>query len=250
MIEQLKSIILYLLAFISPKRTYAQHLEDVAILDIFGDVKTFIDIGANNGYSVSNTFLFASKGAKGLCFEPVKKIYKRLYAFYIFNSQIKTFQIGLSNKKDSIKIREDGLLSSIVATEDESCKVLLDKYTNKNAQIIEIQVDTLESILSSYPEFYNTDIVSLDVEGHELSVLEGIDFQKFTTKCFVVETHGKNDKISWKHQDYEKIDQILQNNGYQAMIKNQNNTFWINQKHLNKEKIEKVIESYPRYLKV
>lgn len=249
MIEKFKSIILYFLSLLKSKKSYAQHLEDLTCIELFNQIEKFIDIGANDGYSVSNTFLFALQGAKGLSFEPVQKIYNRLSAFYWFNSKVKTFKLGLSNKKDTIQIREDGLLSSILDTEDESCKVLLKKYSKENASIAEIQVDTLDNILQKYSEFYDNDVVSLDVEGHEFTVLEGINFQKFQTKCFIIETHGENSETSWQHQDYDKIDTLLQENNYEAVLKNQNNTFWIHKIYLDPKKVNQIIKQFPGYSK-
>ncbi len=205
---------------------------------ILGEIKKFIDIGANDGISVSNTFLFALKGARGLSFEPVKKIYRQLTSLYSFNSKIKCFQIGLSDRKGFLEIRQDGLLSSFVETEDIGCKKLLDKYSNKNASIDKVPIDTLQNILVQYSEFKEVDFVSLDVEGHELNVLKGIDFSNFNTKCFVIETHGKNQESDWLHKDYQLIDDLLVKNHYQVAFKNFNNTFWVNQDYLNKISFE------------
>jgi len=51
---------------IFPKTTYSQHHEDLVTQMLLGKVNRFIDIGANNGISVSNSFLFALDGASGL----------------------------------------------------------------------------------------------------------------------------------------------------------------------------------------
>ena len=65
--------------------TYAQHEEDLVAREILGCVRRFIDVGANDGRTLSNTFGFALSGASGLCFEPVPEMFQRLRWLYALN---------------------------------------------------------------------------------------------------------------------------------------------------------------------
>lgn len=97
---------------------------------------------------------------------------------------------------------------------------------DENAPSQTIAVRPLSYWLSKYSEFRNSDLISIDVEegrkGHELRVLEGIDFSRLTTKCWAIETHHSLSELCM-HQDYDEINQTLERFGYQAILKNKYN---------------------------
>ncbi|RUS98507.1 hypothetical protein DSM106972_081360 [Dulcicalothrix desertica PCC 7102] len=203
-----------------PKKTYAQHQEDIVLLELFDRIETFIDIGANDGISCSNTYLLALQGANGLCFEPVKLNYTFLKWLYVFNNKVKCIQEGISNEVKQLEIQRDGLLSFIPETRDLKLEGILNQYFSKTVEKEIISVKPLNYWLDIYTEFINCDVLSLDVEGHELYTLQSIDFSIFKTKCFVIETYGH------VHRDYDLINTLLNQHGYQALLENDLNTFW------------------------
>jgi hypothetical protein len=98
--------------------------------------------------------------------------------------------------------------------------------------------------LNCYPEFYQCDLVSLDIEGHELQALQGIDFGKFHTKCFIIETMGD------KHHQFQAINSLLKEKGYQLLIQNSLNTFWFCQDIVDvvsNEKLREVCQNFKDY---
>ena len=88
----------YLAAKMSKKRSFAQAGEDLTLEELIGDVRWFVDIGANDGVTGSNTFYFALKGARGICFEPVAETYTKLRWLYLLNPRVRTIQCGISNQ--------------------------------------------------------------------------------------------------------------------------------------------------------
>jgi len=243
----LKSRFRYAWNKFNPQATYAQHSEDLVMLEIFGEVNKFIDIGANDGYTCSNTFLFALRGAEGLLFEPTSSMFTRLSALYGWERSMICINEGLSNVEDTVLIKSDGLLSYISSTQDEGLKKLLSSYYKKDLVSEEILVKPLNFWLDCYPNFKQCDFVSLDVEGHELYVLQGIDFTLFQTNCFIIETHAQGDSIQWMHQDYKLIDQLLSQNSYKAVLKNKINTFWFHQSAIDSKKLQEVERKFPNY---
>jgi FkbM family methyltransferase len=230
---------------ILPRKTYAQHSEDLVIEKILGTVESFIDIGANNGFSVSNTFLFSLRGAKGLLFEPVYLTFSDLNKLYRFNSHCICIQEGLSNEYKILQIQREGLLSYIPETLNSSISNLLDKYYSKSVNLEEIVVRPLSYWINKYSDFSRCDFVSLDVEGHELSVLQGIDFSVFQTKCFVIETNG------FERPDYEEISSLLNLNFYKPLLFNDLNTFWFSSELLDNsiflDNLKQIPKTFPEY---
>ncbi len=111
--------------YISGKDSYSQDGEDLIAIELLGEVNTFIDIGANDGFSSSNTFLFASMGAKGICLEPVQSIFWMLRALYLFNPRIRCFNYGISDHDADAVMVKSGLLSYLVSIRKRNAPDLL-----------------------------------------------------------------------------------------------------------------------------
>lgn len=108
----------YLKHKVNQSSSYAQKNEDLVVKLLLGRVKRFVDIGANDGISGSNTFLFSLQGFQGLCFEPVREIYKRLSDLYLFNSKVLCLNESISDEQRKYKIHVDGVISTIIEIED------------------------------------------------------------------------------------------------------------------------------------
>ncbi len=242
-----KRILRFLQHKFFPKKTYAAWAEDLVVETLIGKVTKFIDIGANNGISGSNTFLFALKGAKGLCFEPVPGIFFYLKYLYWINKKVKCINEGISDEEQNLQMRSQGVLSSIIETEDPNHKDHLKQggFLDENAPIINISCRPLNYWVSRNQDFSSTDLISIDVEGHELSVLQGIDFSQVTSKCLVVEVGSQMD--NWIHQDYDQINLILNRAGYTPVVRNQLNMFWVRNDLIDEDKINQVLLTFKYY---
>jgi len=219
-IEICKQPFVYVREKLRPKTTYSQHNEDLVLRLLLGNVDRFIDVGANNGRSASNTFLFAIQGATGLCFEPVPLTYSLLSSLYLLNRKVRCFQVAISDKDGFVTIQEENLLSFIPETQDPWGKAHLTKFMSGVQHLVKVKCSTLRYWIDRFPTFCLTDVISIDVEGHELSVLNGIDFESTHAKCIVIET------MKEMHQDYHEITAVLSSYGYKSVLRNSMNTFW------------------------
>ena len=191
------------------KDSYAQHGEDKLVeLLIPEGVKSFIDIGANDGVLFSNTYKFARNRAQGLCIEPSPSAYKKLLLNHLFNIRVSCINSAISNANGKVLLQEDGYEST------------LSRVVNKNTQTsIEILSYTMLDILRKFPNFSKVDLVSIDVEGHEYEVLEGMPITNFYTKLLIIES------------DKSQIEELKKLNffkHYNPVISNGINTFFIN----------------------
>ena len=73
------------------------------------------------------------------------------------------------------------------------------------------------------------DLLSIDVEGHELNVLKAIDFQRYTFRAVVIETHliNSDGSYKWRHRDLEKIEGLLSKYDYQVVHRTWVNTIYL-----------------------
>ena len=160
------------------KDSYAQHGEDKLVELLLPEgVNSFIDIGANDGVLFSNTYKFAKNGAQGLCIEPSPNAYKKLRLNHLIHPRIKCFQCAVSNEIGQVFLKEDGY-------EETLSKV----YTECVPGSFKIPTITFDHILKKYPDFINIDLLSIDVEGHEKNVLDGLTNDKFNAKLIIIES--------------------------------------------------------------
>jgi FkbM family methyltransferase len=215
---------------VSPCETYSDDGEDVVIAELTGGVRSFLDIGANDGISVSNTALAALRGARGICFEPDPAMFRRLSGFYRFAGRIECVPQGISERAGTLELLCDGLLSYMPATEDRELSQLLSRYRRPEAELIKVPVAPLSDWLARRPDFAGCDLISIDVEGHELSVLRGIDWAAHPKpgRAFVIETHATNEgRLEWRHRDFDEIAGLLGEHGYAKVAASRNNTIWL-----------------------
>jgi FkbM family methyltransferase len=207
----------------SPVKSYAQHNEDVVIEGLLGQVESFVDIGANDGISFSNTRRFSRLGAEGVCFEPEKTNYRRCWLFNAFFPKVRVVcgAVGASHSRGRVhSMGYKGLLSSVTPS---ACDV-----GRSSAVVI---IDSLNNWLTRLKRKKSVDIISIDVEGSELEVLRGIDFDEFEAKAWVIET----DKVS-----VDEVNSFLKPAGYFPVLSNGLNTIWLKDGDVSSERIERV----------
>jgi len=153
----------------------------------------YIECGANDGVNQSNTwYLEKYLNWKGILIEPLREKFKELKK----NRSNKNFfyNVALSspnNKK--VFIENNGLMSKVINKID------------KRTKLTETKCKTLTAILDQAFAPNLIDFFSLDVEGHEDKVIEGINFKKYNFKFFLVETKKKNVTQFLKENNYKLI---------------------------------------------
>jgi FkbM family methyltransferase len=218
----------------NPRETYSQNEEDKVAACILGRIERFIDVGANDGITFSNTYLFANCGAAGLCFEPVKLNCWNARLFHLLHPRVRCVNGGISRRSAEGRVvveGYDGLLSYTISSNPTPGRRM-----PSNTKPVRLR--PLSFWLSRYPKFLLTDLVSIDVEGHEMSVLESIDFRKFSTRCFIIET----DKVSIR-----SIDEFLSPLGYRAGLTNDRNTFWFSRELVTEDDLCSVASRFDGY---
>lgn len=74
-------------------------------------------------------------------------------------------------------------------------------------QTVEVVGQTLTSVISD-TEFKHIDFFSLDVEGYELHVLNGLDFKLFSPTIILVETEHVERVDELLSPLYDRVDQL------------------------------------------
>lgn len=160
------------------KDSYAQHGEDKLIEQLLSNgVNSFIDIGANDGVLFSNSFKFAKNGAQGLCVEPSLIAFKKLKLNHLFHRNITCVHAAISNKNGKIYLNELGYESTL-------SRVSTKKINNSYA----VDCLSFDSILKNHPKFIEVDLLTIDTEGHEREVIQGLTNSNFKAKVIIIES--------------------------------------------------------------
>jgi FkbM family methyltransferase len=147
----------------------------------------FIDIGAYDGITISNTYALEKIGWKGICVEPVPEIYDRL----IKNRKCECINAAIHNEDgkalDFIQTTGGGRSGFIANMNDNmifaaESEGITGKYS--------VKAKTFESLMENN-KIKHIDFMSIDVEGSELAVLESIDYNKYKFELITIENnHG------------------------------------------------------------
>ena len=189
-------------------------------LDAFG-YKTsgsFVEVGAFDGMSWSNSSCLAEAGWKGLLFEPVPQHYNRCAARYRDNKNVDVVKCCIGDYNGEAKVY---LGSSLSTTSIEMIKVFnsLDwsKHIGHNEKkFIKSEIYTLDSMLEKHNWPENFDVLVVDTEGTELKVLQGFDVDRWAPKVAIIEAHEKHkDKVLGKNA--KKINEYFESRGYRKI---------------------------------
>jgi len=188
-------------------KLYSQEGQDYIVFTNFFRDKTdgvFCDIGGNHPSKYNNTRYFEENGWSGYVFEPLpymKELWEKerkakLYPYALSDSE---GQVTFTVVKD--KLGSEDMFSFVKETGELNRDYVMED--------ILVQTRTLNNVFSE-EGVSHIDYMSIDVEGHELNVLKGIDFSKLNIEVLTIEN---NPSCCQVYGD-ENIRQIMLNNGY------------------------------------
>ncbi len=141
----------------------------------------YIEVGANEPKRSSQTWMFEQAGWTGLLIEPNPDLCDLLRAERPKSTVVVAAAAGKADVgRAKFHIAKNNLHSSLSGSHADFNPELL--------RVIEVDVLTLDSIIESNGS-PAIDFLSIDVEGHQLSVLKGIDFKKHPARLIMIEDH-------------------------------------------------------------
>jgi FkbM family methyltransferase len=173
---------------------YSQSQQDSWILtqNNFKKNGIFIDVGAYDGIQTSNTYTLETYfNWNGICIEANQDAYFKL------NQNRKSINVygAVTNYDGNISFHGDKIVTNGVSTPCFKLNSILEQNFDDKIEI---------------------DYLSLDVEGHEYTILESLDFNKWKIKYLTVEhnlyMNGPDNK--------NKIFELLISKGYTRVVDN------------------------------
>jgi len=155
----------------------------------------YIELGAFDGITQSNTYFFElNRNWSGLLIEPSKNSY----------------ELCCKNRPNSIVansccVSNDYIKDTILGDFDSTLMSSVNGNRLKSKNLIEVKAMTLEKILDNHHLDVEIDFLSLDTEGYELPILQGLNLDKYRPKYLLIEIYCN---------DFDNILTYLQDKNY------------------------------------
>lgn len=197
---------LYLKVFqkklISKKNYYSFSGVDIIIENIFRNQKKglYIDVGCQNPIKNNNTYLLYKNNWSGINIDLDKD---NIDLFNISRPNDVNINTAVSNKINEVDLFFFHKKSPINTIDKKTSQFQKAKISS----VKKIKTNTLNNIIES-SKYYNKkfDLLSIDVEGHELQVLKGLDFEKYSPNVIVIEYLDMDvSKLEVKNLNVDKI---------------------------------------------
>jgi FkbM family methyltransferase len=185
-------------------KDYSQKGEQQVIIDYFGDhIGTFLDIGANDGFTFSNSYALSELGWSGVCVEPNKGAYKALVELARKNVLCLNSCIGAENKDIIFYESTDSLVSTTVESEMHKWKKV-QGFTPIKTKMITFAQMLDRSFIKTF------DFITIDTEGVDYEILSQIDLTDTKMVCVEVNERGRNEYLEYCEKYALKL--LLDNN--------------------------------------
>ena len=186
-------------------QTFSQNREQEFIFNYFGDfVGNFMDLGSNDGITLSNTWALALHGWHGILVDASPKAFERLKKNYEGNERVVLLNCAVGSIKGDMVLSESGellgqgdvaLVSSFKYEETKRWESINMPFENVIVPMVRFE-EILEKAGSS-----NFDLISIDIEGMEKEVVPQIDFAALKTRMAIIEFNGKDEDFFTNHMN-------------------------------------------------
>jgi len=167
-----------------PRFKYLPDPEQQMVRAFFGDKPGFfVDVGANHPTQESQSHHLEQRGWDGLLIEPepacAAALRKARKAQVIERACSSPVNAG---KTMTLHVAGPGAEYSTLEAEPIALGA-------RQRDTVSVNVDTLDNILHTHRLGKTIDLLSLDVEGHELDVLQGVDLRIWQPRLVLLEDH-------------------------------------------------------------
>lgn len=169
------------------KQYYAQFSEDKILNKIFNKkTGNCVEVGGFDGVTGSNTYFFEKIGWRCLIIEPMPDFCQKIRN--IRNCEIA--EIAASSRAGQVEFHVAAGVETLSTIEkDEKHFARIKSLSNQEIKKITVNTMLLSDILIDR-KMLDIDFLTIDVEGHEMSVLSGMSLDKITPRIIIIEDNS------------------------------------------------------------
>lgn len=194
----------------------------------FTNNRMFVEIGAHDGESVSNTSCLADAGWKGIYVEPIYSNYiKCLERHKKNNIIVSNISIGLEEGIQKIYVND--ILSSL---DHDHALLGVSKFNYPEYTEDICYQQKMETFLKNYNIPYDFDLLVVDVEGKEHEVFYSFNMDEWSPKMIIVELMDDHEYIKDDLKLINKIKHLryyIEKFNYTEIYRDDINTIFIRQ---------------------
>ncbi len=166
---------------------YAQYGEDKNLNQIFKNkIGTCVEVGGFDGVTGSNTLFFEKLGWRCLIVEPMPDYCKKIRSI----RGCEVAEIAASDKVAEVEFYVAAGVETLSTIEqNEKHFARIKSLSNEEIQKIKVKTARLDDILLERG-FTDIDFITIDVEGHEMSVLSGMAFDLIMPRVVIIEDNS------------------------------------------------------------
>jgi len=161
----------------------------------------FVEVGAFDGASYSNTVFLAECGWKGLYIEAHPEFAKVCANNHKDRPNVKVLSCAVGDRTTEVKLYEIGECSTV-----KWDKSAVD-WGGSKERFVRVQMRKLDDILKEEQIEPDFELLIIDVEQAELEVLAGFDLKRWHPQMVIVETHEQDPapERNWKARPIRKL---------------------------------------------
>jgi len=212
--------------FKNPNSCQIQDLE--MIYDVFANScpKTFVDVGAFDGFNFSNTYALAVNNWSGLMIEPDPESAEKCRVNLSEYPNVKVVETAVNDVlTEGLMYRGKELSTLNLDLKNQYMNEDWSRNTITDEKVL-VECTTLDSILHKY-NFKEVGVLSVDVEGEELSVWKSFNINNVRPRIMIWELQevaSTNDKASKK---WNQVRNEILANDYKTIYRDRINTVFI-----------------------
>lgn len=181
----------------------------------------FVEVGAYDGVSHSNTSFLVDQGWSGTYIEPVKEFYDKCVENYISRPDINVINSACGRESGELIISVGGEWSTAKELPTKVLEAFAPDQTFKDEVV---KVNRLDELVKR-----DVDLLIIDVEGMEWDVLYGYSKRNSNPKMMIIEMHENSPEWQSLQLQFNNalIDAALTYSGYKTIFKDEINTIYV-----------------------
>jgi len=207
------------------KVSFSQCGEDRIIQFLFDTLEIqryrYLDIGAHHPRRSSNTYLFYTSGGSGVLIEPNPDLAALIAQVRPRDLCLNVGLAGQARSEVPFYVMSSDTLCTFSKCEAER---MASECGEEISEVRYLKVLSPESVLSAHFRD-GLNLVSLDVEGLELEILDAFDLQRYRPEVFCIETISY--AIDGSGTKSSEIAQFMAKNGYMVFADTYINTIFV-----------------------
>jgi FkbM family methyltransferase len=201
--------------------------------EVFGrrDDGVFVEVGAFDGRSFSNTDFLASLGWRGLYIEPVPEFFHNCLEWHRGNRAVQVVNCAIGAEEGEIQIHVGGPLSTSLDGQRQHYERLAwAKGQFVESRCIRTTQRRLDNLLKQHDFPKPFDLLVVDVEGMELEVFKSFDLSEWAPRMAIVELEDFHSSFAHLPEVVERcqaVRRLFASQGYRERYVDSINTVFI-----------------------